>query len=393
MEFFAWDEHYLTGMASIDEQHRNLIEIINELIRTIAHQKTASELNEVFSRLKAYAEHHFRDEEALMAREGIYADYYSDHCKQHLQYVNVLERETRSSLNNIANAQNLLTFLGQWLIFHILGSDHSMARQIRAIRSGAVAADAFHNEQMYREQSIDPLLRALHGMVGQMMERNTILVNLNETLEERVVERTEELRLANASLSELVHKLEHEMTESQRLSEELALANVLLKDMALTDALTGLPNRRYVMDRLSQLWSEFLRYGSSFSCIMIDADGFKQVNDTWGHDAGDRLLVELAHALRSEARLEDVVVRLGGDEFMILCPRTSLQDAIHIAQRVHHAVSQMCISVGDGQWSGSLSMGVAEVRDDFDKAENVVSFADKGLYLAKQRGRNQIATV
>lgn len=393
MEFFKWDEHFLTGLKRIDEQHHQLVNIMNDFIRLLTREENApkAEIERVFGLLGNYAHQHFSDEEAMMRAVGIDQRHFSYQQQQHRAYILEITREQKNIANDPASALTLLGFLGQWLMYHILGADQSMAKQISAIHSGLTPAEAYEQEKVARQKSTEPLLHALNAMAEQVMARNGQLIRANETLEARVAERTQALQVANASLSETVNKLEMEMAESQRLSAELARANDHLQHLAQTDALTGLPNRRHAMDRLAQLWAESQRHGSPFSCIMLDADGFKQVNDTYGHEAGDIVLRELARHLLAFTRTEDMVCRLGGDEFLILCPQTSLTGAQLLAEHLRSKVNALRIPACAGEWHGSLSLGVAEIMPTHTKPDDLIIAADSGLYIAKRRGRNQVA--
>jgi hemerythrin len=126
--------------------------------------------------------------------------------------------------------------------------------------------------------------------------------------------------------------------------------------------------------------------------MMIDADGFKPINDTFGHDAGDVVLRELAQALRDGVRTDDVVCRLGGDEFFILCPRTALADGLNVAEKLRGDIASLRVPAGTGTWHGSISVGVAE-NDDLECPEILLKVADDGVYAAKRGGRNRVATV
>ena len=388
MDFFKWNEQFVTGLPTVDEQHHHLVDIINGVLAMLGQgalvEKT--EVERLADQLLAYADYHFSDEERLMQQLAVDPRHWVQHRQQHRAFIEEVIR-SRNLISDDADAlRAMLNLLGHWLAYHMLGSDQSMARQIVAIRSGLSPEQAYSREQEYQESSADPLLHALSAMVELIMERNGQLLRMNETLESRVDERTRELQDA-------VEKLEAEMAESRRLGAELARANEYLRQMALTDVLTGLPNRRHALEHLAQLWSESQRHGLPLSCIMIDADGFKQVNDTYGHEAGDRLLCEVARTLRENTRQEDTVCRLGGDEFLILCRGTGLDGARRLAENLLARVNALRVPTGTGEWRGNLSMGVAEREASFTKPDDLVAAADGALYQAKRDGRNRVAAL
>lgn len=392
MELFVWNDRYLTGIDMVDDQHHGLVNTMNDLAEILTRQSTMqhSEIERVYGCLLDYATRHFSDEEALMHEIGIDPRHLEFHEGQHHAFISEILREQTGIAEDPVAAKTLLGFLGHWLIFHILGCDKSMARQFAAIETGVAATDAFAREKQSTGEDSDPLLQALNAMVEQVMDRNSQLVRMNETLESRVADRTQELQQANASLSGLISRLEAEMAESRRLGAELTRANEDLLHLAQTDALTGLPNRRHAMDRIAQAWSESQRHGSPVACVVLDADGFKQVNDAYGHDAGDVVLRELARVLRALIRKEDVLCRMGGDEFLIICPRTDKAGALELAEHLRANVHALHIQVGAGTWHGSLSLGVAEREASCVKVDDLINAADKGLYVAKRAGRNQV---
>ena len=179
------------------------------------------------------------------------------------------------------------------------------------------------------------------------------------------------------------------------LEKTLALsrANQKLGELALTDVLTGLSNRRYAMQNLKRLWGESIENNLPLACMMIDADGFKNVNDSYGHDAGDVVLCQLANELKDTVRTDDIVCRLGGDEFFIICPDTDEEGAMNIANIVHAKISQLTVKVADGVWHGSISIGVAVKTDSMKNLEELIKAADLGVYAAKSAGKNCVRIV
>ncbi|CCE24239.1 Response regulator PleD [Includes: Diguanylate cyclase] (fragment) [Methylotuvimicrobium alcaliphilum 20Z] len=161
----------------------------------------------------------------------------------------------------------------------------------------------------------------------------------------------------------------------------------------MTDVLTELPNRRYAMSVLRQLWSSVDAKASILTCMMIDADGFKQINDNYGHESGDIVLQALARELSHSVRNDDIVCRLGGDEFIIICTDTPLNGAMYLANLVSKTVAEMRVKAGMGVWKGSISIGVA-VRDHTMKSpDSLLKAADDGVYMAKHDGRNCVRSI
>lgn len=191
----------------------------------------------------------------------------------------------------------------------------------------------------------------------------------------------------------LQQELEHDREELRRIAAELSVANRRLQEAALTDVLTGLPNRRYAMERLQQEWAASVRGRRPLACMVIDLDELKQVNDLYGHDIGDAFLVQTAATLRAALRTQDVLCRIGGDEFLALCPDSDLEAARACAERVRHAVEAKAIECSRLRLKGSVSVGVAERRPEMEAAEALIRQADQGACLAKQRGRNRVVTV
>lgn len=171
-------------------------------------------------------------------------------------------------------------------------------------------------------------------------------------------------------------------------TKELHEANRELMEISLTDALTNLPNRRHAMQQLRKHWEESLKMPKPLSVMMIDADHFKEVNDTYGHDAGDKVLCELSKVLQHNVRTDDLVCRMGGDEFFILCPNTDISGCLHVAEELRRNVTQMRVRTGDGVWVGSVSIGCAIRQKEMKTIDELIKAADKGVYAAKRAGKN-----
>ncbi|MHB1187629.1 sensor domain-containing diguanylate cyclase [Thiobacillus sp.] len=193
-------------------------------------------------------------------------------------------------------------------------------------------------------------------------------------------------------LVKLQNDWERDRAQLRQIAAELAVANRRLANAALTDLLTGLPNRRSAMDQLEQAWSAASRSGLPLAVMVIDIDHFKSINDTYGHAAGDMVLREAAATLRASARREDCVCRIGGEEFLVICPNTDLKSAMQSAERLRASISAKRIAIGQMDKTITVSIGVAMREPDIIDLDALVSTADQALYAAKDAGRNQICT-
>lgn len=367
---FHWDQHYLTDLPGVDAQHHGLVNIINNLGNLlISGTINVTAIDRLYQQLKHYTEHHFDYEENLMVEAGLDPRHLSAHRKAHRDFLsNASSIYSDVAAGNLKRARSLLSFLTYWLAYHILGMDQDMARQIRAMQAGMSAPEAFEELEHMRASETEPLLEALDGLFREVTEQNQRLKQLNATLEMQVELRTRQLSEANRALEEL----------------------------SQTDSLTGLPNRRHAMRLLAHLWNEGEASDNTADrqdlvVMMIDADHFKEVNDRYGHDAGDRVLVELANTLCHALRSDDVVCRLGGDELLVICPHTDRQGGLQAAAAALLAVRALRVPTGDGIWEGSVSIGLAARTPEIATPQDFVKQADQALYAAKRNGRNRIS--
>jgi two-component system cell cycle response regulator len=190
---------------------------------------------------------------------------------------------------------------------------------------------------------------------------------------------------------QLQSEIERDREDIRKFAAELAVTNRRLQEVALTDSLTGFPNRRYAMERIVQEWSAGDRNKRPLSCMVIDLDAFKRINDTYGHDVGDSVLKSTAAAIKSGLRIQDVVCRIGGDEFLAICPDTDLAAAMACGERVRLAVAALPLEADGVHLQGSVSIGVATRDVPMSGVDALIKMADRGVYLAKDRGRNCVA--
>lgn len=192
----------------------------------------------------------------------------------------------------------------------------------------------------------------------------------NESLRRELVRALDEVREKNTQLERSLQRME---------------------EMAATDPLTGLYNRRHFGRVIEQLFSEAHRYEQDLSCLMIDLDGYKQLNDTFGHQMGDQLLVLAGKVIRANLRAMDVAARYGGDEFVLLLPHATADEAAGVVQRIREEYFQSSAALLQRATGVSMSVGIATLTISRPSgADQLVALADAALYRAKERGRNCI---
>lgn len=176
-----------------------------------------------------------------------------------------------------------------------------------------------------------------------------------------------------------------DITERKQLETEL-------ERLATTDPLTGALNRRQLIHLAEIELKRARRYGHPTSAIMLDVDHFKQINDTHGHTAGDKVLVELTQLLKRKARVSDLVTRYGGEEFMVVLPETTLTAAQEIAERIRHTVAETSFIIEGQTIRFTVSLGVTSSETVGQDFEALLKETDRLLYQAKQTGRNRVST-
>jgi diguanylate cyclase (GGDEF)-like protein len=162
------------------------------------------------------------------------------------------------------------------------------------------------------------------------------------------------------------------------------------KLLAETDELTGLFNPRGFAIAANRLFAQTVRYARPACVLMIDSDNLKTVNDGYGHDAGNRLLRQVANAIQAELRFTDVSARYGGDEFIVLLPETPPKGALEVAERIRAAISGTPLDLAGRHVASSVSIGLACFPDDGRTLDALATRADRALYQAKQQGRNRV---
>lgn len=187
----------------------------------------------------------------------------------------------------------------------------------------------------------------------------------------------------------LVRGQAREEGKLRAMTETLSARSVTLEQAALTDALTGMQNRRYFDDALREYLSEFQRIKKPVGLMILDLDNFKMVNDTHGHDVGDMVLRAVANCLREFTRYHDVAARLGGEEFAVVAPNLDDRMLTKLAERIRTAIAQLTVTNGNITLRVTASVGLAVWNLD-ETADEFFRRADRKLYQAKRQGRNRV---
>lgn len=182
----------------------------------------------------------------------------------------------------------------------------------------------------------------------------------------------------------------YDVTDVALSKKELKSANSRLREQSQTDQLTGLNNRGYWEKCLIHEYKRYLRYGDKCSLAMLDIDHFKKVNDTYGHQFGDKVLCTVARTLTDNIRGTDIAGRYGGEEFGVVLTGSNNKTSKVFAERFRKSVEALSISNGDKNVKITVSIGLTEFSDDIDDYKELIERADKALYESKRSGRNRI---
>ena len=219
-----------------------------------------------------------------------------------------------------------------------------------------------------------------HGhLVTDLQSTNGTYVNEERALEARRLATGDRVRFGN----QIFKYLSADCVEARY--------HEVIFELMTTDGLTGVHNKRYLLETLDREVQQSRRSGTPLCVMMLDLDKFKVVNDTFGHLAGDAVLVEFARRAKSELRGGDLLARYGGEEFAMVLTRTELKDAVQVAERIRQSTAAEPVEFEEYSIPITVSIGICCDHDlqDRDSRDLLVS-ADEQLYIAKQSGRNQV---
>jgi diguanylate cyclase (GGDEF)-like protein len=185
------------------------------------------------------------------------------------------------------------------------------------------------------------------------------------------------------------------LLRTKQAHDRIRKLQITLEQMVVSDPLTGLHNRRYLMDRLLQEMTRSDRHGEPLAFAMIDLDGFKPVNDQFGHVLGDKVLRAVGGAISKSVRVSDIAARYGGDEFAVILPQTPAEGAMRVCERLLRNISEILLQDETGRtFRVTASLGLAYYpADDVETPEDLVHSADGALYGAKRSGKNRYTAV
>ncbi len=244
------------------------------------------------------------------------------------------------------------------------------------------------------QEFIDDLLNNLAEEVNEVAEFFGISLKGTRSYSELLMAANMELGKLNFSYERMNRELVVAKRRAEDLAAQLAEANRKLEELANLDGLTKIFNRRVFQNLITREFYRSTRYGNPLTCIMIDLDHFKEINDKQGHLVGDQVLREVAALLASKLRQSDFLARYGGEEFVVISPEADEKDAAIIGERLRQTVEQAVFDVEGRSIKMTISLGAATYTKDSEMKveDDLIAGADKNLYLAKNNGRNRCWT-
>lgn len=253
--------------------------------------------------------------------------------------------------------------------------------------------DQLKHHFLLSDNTINKLIEEIAEQSGTVLSFFDIPNELAKGAAEILQEANSELSNLHRSTTQLNRQYQQEKEQALQATIELTKANAELSRLAFQDSLTGLYNIRYFHEHLDRELQRASRYNSTFSLYMFDVDDFKVINDTYGHQAGDKLLQEIAQITLKTMRDTDLVARYGGEEFAVILSETGLEVAGKIAERLREDISQAVVVWEGEQLSVTVSIGISYYcKKEANLTKNqLIAIADAGLYRSKKKGKNCIS--
>ncbi len=366
-EIFPWNPLFEVGVKKIDEQHKELVKMINEICTCVLSTDNYEEtITALFLRLIEYVDLHFKAEERYYERNMLPKNLLDKHKEYHKELViQVLEykKKYETKIDKQAHLERILEALVMWLSEHILDDDMCLFLVIANMKSGMSPDIA--------EKKANETMLGYKGNISQIISSMMYVSSVT------------------------VLELKREIIYRKKLEEQLKKENTIRKEaerkfkyLALHDSLTNLPNRCLFEKLCNMALRSAKRNGYQQSILFVDIDYFKLVNDTYGHKAGDTLLVTIGERMNSCTREADIVARIGGDEFIIhLSGECNENYAGKVATKIINELSQP-IDLGDGIATIGASIGITIYPNDADNVAELIKNADSAMYVAKNSGKN-----
>lgn len=367
LDIFPWNENFSVGSREIDAQHKKLVQIINSIcVCALSDEETSTEIESLFSDLLDYTKYHFEFEENHYEQSGLPTHLYESHKDHHsylIDEIHSLKKIYDKDSSASASLDELLSLLILWLANHILKDDMQMNTVLSFLNTGSQIDEA--------EKLADESLKGVKGSISKIVISMT--------------------NVSNANFRELRREIQRRKEAEKELKKEISIrkqAEKELQHLALHDALTGLPNRTLFEQLSIAALNVAEREKKEQAILFLDIDGFKNINDTLGHKAGDSLLKLIAIRLKESIRSADVVARFGGDEFVIYMGGNCSENAAKlIAEKL---VKQMSapFNLDDCTANIGASVGIALYPNDGEKADLLLKYSDAAMYAAKKDGKN-----
>ncbi|MCL4555295.1 MAG: diguanylate cyclase [Gammaproteobacteria bacterium] len=249
-----------------------------------------------------------------------------------------------------------------------------LANPLKSLKNAVSSIDLDSLSQLNR-------LDLQQKQVNELTELQSAFNQMLDRLEKERIVHYSQLEQVNANLEQQVFER----------TQALQQANQRLEQLASSDSLTGLANRRHFVEQIQIAIHRAQREMTPLCLLMIDLDLFKNINDTYGHDVGDGVLKNFTQVAKKPLRATDLCARIGGEEFVILLPNTALESALQVAERVLQSVREQSIPIAQGTLTYSVSIGVSSLLPTETSYEAILKRADKALYRAKLEGRNRIS--